>query len=219
MHRPRGGDKETRSVWPGRVALGVRATFADGHHQGAVGVVSIYSQIVDLTYWNSNPKSVAVATQGPATAEAEPDPAQTPKSPAILHAETQPGSWSVKMKVPYDKRDITGYAAVSFWIKAGDGSPPKELYVQLADDPVLSATTVTPRVPILNGKSLGADYLHVVIPLSQLLDPVPQFQSNQFAQVILAGDTTAPAGLIIANLQLLARYDEPPPAPANPTSQ
>ena len=221
MHRPRGGDKETRSVWPGRIALGVRATFADGHHQGAVGVVSIYSQTVDLTYWNSNPKSVAVETQGTVTAQAVADAAQTQKSLMVLRADTQPGSWSVKMKAPYNERDITSYAAVSFWIKAGDGTPPKELYVQLADEPILSAPTVTLRVPILNGKTLGADYLHVVVPLSQLLGPVPQFQSNQFAQVILSGDTTAPATLTIANLQFLARYDEPPPppAPADPSAK
>ena len=42
MHPP--AADEWRSSWPGRVALGVSATFADGRHEGAVGVVAVFAR-------------------------------------------------------------------------------------------------------------------------------------------------------------------------------
>ena len=217
LHRPRGGDPETRSVWPGRVAIGVRATFADGHHQGAVGVIDIYSPIVDLTFWDKNAKKIAAKTVGPATVTAAPNPAEIHNGVMALRADTQPGSWSVLMNAPYNKHDINGYEAVSFWIRVSDGAPPKELYVQLADEPEFSAPTTTERIPILNGKTLGADYFHVVIPLSKLIGPTSPFQSNHLARIILSGESTAPATFFIDDLQILARDDDP--APADPSSK
>jgi Sortilin, neurotensin receptor 3, len=213
LYRPRGGDKENRSIWPGRVAIGVRATYVDGHHQGAVGVLGIYSKISDLTFWDSNPKAnpkdIAVKIQGSVTAEAAPNPAEIHNGGMALRADTKPGSWSVLMMAPYDKSDITSYEAISFWIRTSDGTAPKELYLQLADEPRLSAPTTTGRVPILEGKTLGADYLHVVIPLNKLLVAGTPFQSNSLSQVILSGETTAPATFFIDGLQILARYDAP----------
>jgi hypothetical protein len=212
MYRPRGGDPETRSVWPGRVALGVRAEYPDGHCQGAVGVVGIYSKTVDLTFWANNTKSFLFKTDGTVTAQAASNPAEIHNATMALRADTQPGSWAVKISPPWTDRDITSYAAISFWIRSSAGTPASELNIQLADEPDFTAPTVTPPVSILEGKTLGADYLHITIPLSKLIPEGSPFETKHLANVIISGKATAPATYFIDGMQVLVHDDDTAPS-------
>ena len=212
QHRPNAADKDARSVWPGRVALGVRAAYPDGHFQGAVGVVAIYSQTVDITLWNRSPKSVSVVAAGTVAAQGAPNPAEIHNGSMAMKVDAKPGAWSVGVRIPRGQNDITSYEGISFWVRVSDGAPPPQLYLQIADRPEFSAPTTTPKLPLLEGKTLGADYIHVVVPISQLLAQSPGFQTNKLDQVIISGETTAPATLYIDGLQFLVHDDD---APAN----
>ncbi len=211
LHRPRGGDAETRSVWPGRVAVGVRVQYPDGHCQGAVGVVAIYSKTVDVTFWANNAKSFNVKTDGTVTAKAASNPAEIHNATMALCADTQPGAWTLKISPPWNQHDITSYGAISFWIRASAGTPASELYLQLVDAPEFTAPTTTPPVPILEGKTLGADYVHILVPLNRLIPEGSPFESNHLAQVLLTGKATAPATYFIDGLQILVHDDESAP--------
>jgi hypothetical protein len=128
-----------------------------------------------------------------------------------LCADTQPGAWTLKISPPWNQHDITSYGAISFWIRASAGTPASELYLQLVDAPEFTAPTTTPPVPILEGKTLGADYVHILVPLNRLIPEGSPFESNHLAQVLLTGKATAPATYFIDGLQILVHDDESAP--------
>jgi hypothetical protein len=218
IYRPRGG--ETRSVWPGRIALGVRATFADGHHQGAVGVVDLFNRINDITVWGTK-ANVVTSTEGDVTVEPGQNPREIHNGSAALRINAPKGPWSVHFKMPWPAWNTTSYEAVAFWIRMTDGRPPKELYLRFKDAPKFSDATTADPVPALNGIIPGADYQHVIVPLSQVIGSNTHLQTDRVSEVILSGDTDAPATLFVDGLQYLVQYDKPnvpaPVAPAPPS--
>jgi len=217
-HRPVREDKEWRSSWPGRVALGVTAAYADGHHTGAVGVETIYTQVNDITLWRDK-KSINTSTDGEVTAEVVDNPAEVHKGSPALQIKVPKGAWSVHLKIPWSDKDITSYEAVAFGIRLADGEAPKEISVRLKDAPEFSTATTTEPVPALNGLVPGADYQQVVVPVSQLIGSSPNFKLDHLNEIILSGDTTAPATLVIDGLQVLVHNDGPSPTAPAPAAQ
>jgi hypothetical protein len=213
-HRPAHEDKDWRSSWPGRVALGVTATFADGHHTGAVGVETISTQINDVSLWWGKP-IMTTSTEGDVTVAVVDESGEARHGPAALSIKVPKGHWVVHLKIAWEYRDMTSYEAVAFWLRMTDGEAPKEINMQLKDAPEFVDQTTTEPVPALNGIVPGADYQHIIVPTGQLLGSSPHFQTDRLWEVILSGDTTAPATLMIDGLQLLARNDKPSP-PAAP---
>jgi hypothetical protein len=216
-HRPPYGVKDWRSSWPGRVALGVTATFADGHHTGAVAVETIYTEINDIKVWRDGAK-VDTTTEGGVTVKALDNPREIHNGAVSLTIQAAAGKWTVHLKIPEPERDITSYEAVSFWLHAAGGTPPKEINMQLKDHPEFSDPTTTDPVPTLNGIVPGADDQRIVVPMSQLTGSSPNFQSDHLDEIIISGENTAPCTLVMTDLQVLAHYDKPnsPAAPPSP---
>jgi hypothetical protein len=222
-HRPNNEDHEWRNTWPGRIAMGIVATYADGKHRGAVGVVNVSEQIFDSSMWDGV-KSADSEVEGGVTAEPflNPPPPNLPvpasgkrKDDVAVRLTVPKGPWKVSFKIPYNKDNINSYAAISFYLHLDAGEAPRELYLQLRDGPEFSLPTTTDRVPILHGTTLNAEYQRFVVPMTQLLGTAPQFQADHLSAIIISGETDAPATLVIEGLQALTTYTPPSsPGPA-----
>ena len=216
-HRPNNDDNEWRSTWPGRVALGVTATWLDGHHQGAVGVVAVYTSSLDISVWNKREHKVVTTVEGDATVQPFVNPPEVHKGIPGLQVAVKKGAWTLHIKMPYNIRDITSYEGVSFSVQLVDGATPKALSVQLRDEPEFSPPTFSEKIEALQGKVLTNDYQQFVVPMDQLLPPGSPLQTNHLAEVIISGESDAPATLNIDGLEFIARYNEA--ASAQPESQ
>jgi len=138
-----------------------------------------------------------------------------------LRIEAGHGPWSVFLEVPRPERDITSYAALSFWIRVADGVPPKELYLQLRDKPEYSEPVTTERIPIfanIREGGIAGEYRRVVVPFSLMIGPDSEFQMGRLNRIIISGDAAEPSKLFIDGPRILATMDEPEipakPAPA-----
>ena len=216
-HSPRPDD--WRRSWPGRVALGVTATYADGQRQGAVGLAAIYPKIEGYDLWNKNFDKAVFSTKGDVAADVVPGPPGTPDGGTNLCVKTGKGPWSVFLRIPWGRNDITGFQALTFRIRAGEGPVPEEIYVQLRDSPELTAPVISDRFPLiaggLHGAALGADFLRAVLPFSRLLSGNSKLETGRLDTIILSGDGGAPATFCIDSPRVLATMEEA--APANDT--
>gem|GEM_PF-587217 len=196
-----------RTWLPGRVAMGVSATFADGTHQGAVGVVGIYPKIESKVFWGRY-HDIQCTTEGDVTTESVPNPEKLHKGVTkSLSIHAGHGPWSVTFDIaPWDG-DITGYQKLSFGLRVSDGTPPKKLYLQLCDNPTLSAPTTTDRVDVLQDGipgGLNSEYKTVSIPIDKLLGKqISQFQTTKLHKIIISGDGGEPVTLLMDWLSLL----------------
>jgi hypothetical protein len=197
---------EWRSVPPGPVAFGVTATYADGRRQGAVGVVGVYRLLKDFDLWNRNGTDINAATDGAIKARPVYNPAIVHKGSQALRLDADKGGWSVTLSLTRSMQDLTSYGAFSFWMKAGGGEPPKELYLQLRDEPEFSEPTTTAAVMVPNVK-IGSDYQRIVAPLDELLGSNPQFQTGRVRKIIISGTTSGPVTLYFDRPRMLGSGD------------
>ncbi len=165
---PRRLKKDThdlRRQWPGPTGLTVTAAAPDGKVAGAVAVFSIFD----------HPESFFLMQKG---------------QPFAVKGEPWTKSWG-----GYQPHDISGYYALTFWIKT-DAAEAEDVTVQLRDAPPFSLGTTTPPVSILkegfvDGGKIAGDWRLVTIPLARLLKETPQFERGGLGSVILSGEGKA----------------------------
>ncbi len=205
-YQPRGDDPEWRCDGPGRIAVGVVSTYADGQRRGAVGVVNYFEQILDLPIWGDGLGSATFSLENGVTAEpflnplAPGQPSYAPrlhKGDVAVRLNVPKGPWTVHIKMPYNRHVIDSYAGLSFFARIEAGSASKEIYLQLLDEPEFSPPTTTARLPMLNGLTLTKDYQRVSAPMSQILGPGSMLQTDHLSEIILSGDNDAPGTLVI----------------------
>jgi hypothetical protein len=209
-HHP--AEDDWRCTWPGRVALGVTATFADGRRQGAVGVLGIYPLLKDFDLWNPDGGNIAANCDGEVKVRPVLNPPDVHKGSGALRLDASKGPWTVQVNVPWNRWDFTSYGALSFHIKANGGEPPKELYLQLRDSPEFSDPTTTARIPIFHFIAEGGiagDYRRAVIPLSQLVGTNSQLQTARISNIIISGATDGPVTLFMDGPRVLASAEAP----------
>jgi hypothetical protein len=203
-------DLDWRCSWPGRVALGVTATYPDGHRQGAVGVVGIYPLLKDFDIWNKNGGDIAADCDGQIKVRPVLNPPAVHNGSPALRLDAAKGAWSVQVDLPWNARDFTSYGALSFWIKACDGPPPAELSVQLRDQPEFSDPTTTAPVPLsgfIPEGGLSGEYRQAVVPLTRLLGSNSQLQTTSLKNIILSGTTDGPVTVYIDGPRVLVSPD------------
>ena len=210
---------EWRSRGPGRVALGVVATYADGKCCGAVGVLNVLKKFADISLWNEGIGSAGGTVEGGVTAEPFLNPL-APKQPSYaprLHQgdvavrlTVSNGPWAMHFKMAYNRQDIESSVAIAFYLRLDGGAAPKELYLQLRDDPDFSPPTTTEKVAVLNGVTLGPTWQRIIVPMQQVLGTATQFQLDHLDEIIVSGDGSAPATLVMDGLQALATDPKPP---------
>ncbi|MDD5262293.1 MAG: hypothetical protein PHD76_10655 [Methylacidiphilales bacterium] len=199
-----------RPSWPGRLAIGVTASYAGGTRQGAVGVVGLYPEVQSWVFWGYYHDKIAVKAEGDITTESVPNPNELHKGPTgALRIHAGHGPWSISIDIPpWSGGDITGYEALSFGVRSADGPPPKELYVQLRDAPELSEATTTDRIGVIHEGvregAISSEYRTVVVPFDKLLGKqIAQFQTSRLSKIIISGDGGDPVNLFIDWLSYL----------------
>lgn len=222
-HSPR--EDEWRPSGPGRVAMGVTATYSDGHAQGAVGVVEIFERVLDFGLWHDGTGSVAQDVEGGVTVEPFLNPlapGQPSYAPRLHHGDVAvrlkvpKGPWAVHFKAPYNRHDIDAHPALSLFVRLDDGAAPSRLSLQLRDAPDFSPPTTTDRVSVLQGITLNGTYQRVVFPMTQVVGTALQFQRDHLDEIIISGDSPAPATLVIDGLEANATNPPAPPPPEPP---
>jgi hypothetical protein len=206
-------ENESRSVWPGPVALGVKVTYADGHHQAAVGVINILPKVSDIPIWGDGVGAVTDTVEGGVTVEPFLNPLEKDQpayAPHLHHGDVAvrvkapKGAWTVHFKAPYNRLDISSHTALGLYLRTDTGSAPKQLYLQLRDQPAFSPPIDTDKVPLLAGVTLNANYQHVVISMPQIIGKASLFQLDHLDEFILSGENDAPGSFVIDGLQALA---------------
>ena len=216
-------DLDWRSTWPGRVALGVTAAYPDGHRQGAVAVLGIYPLLKDFDLWSKNGGNIAADCNGQVKVRPVLNPPAIHSGSSALRLDAAKGPWTVEVEVPARTRDFTSYGALSFWIKAADGQPPKDLSVQLRDQPEFSDPTTTPPLPVygfIAEGGISGEYRRAVIPLARLLGSNSQLQTTSLKSIILTGTTDGPVTLYVdgPRVHVSARSRRPRTNEANETT-
>jgi hypothetical protein len=217
LYRPKPSD--WRRTWPGQVGFGITATYSDGHREGAVALVGIYPSIQSFDIGVSQ-KNIN-KPEGDAQIEVVQNPAEIHKGSNALCIHTGKGPWTIPLNFPFGKNDITSYQGFSFFIKATEGEPPKELYVQLCDEPELNAPVTTERVAVIGEGvregNISSDYRCVIVPFSRLLDDASALDTSKVRRILISGDGGAPATLWIDRPRILADTEEAIPFNDTPT--
>ncbi len=219
-----------RPDYPGQIPLGVTAVFADGHRQGAVGVVGVYPRLKSYYFWwygwndpEKEAKNIHLDTQGAVTVKALPNPPgyKFKRSAYTLCLEAQSGTWSATMAVPYMMDNFSSHQAISFWIKAANGQPPKGLYIQLQDKPGLAAPVTTERFPVSSGiheGGISTDYRRAILNFKDLLGKNdPPLETDRVGKIIICGEGDAPSTLYINDFQILSWSQESNPSDQPPS--
>ncbi|MCX5682252.1 MAG: hypothetical protein NT049_01010 [Planctomycetota bacterium] len=157
-------NRDVRRRWPGPMGLTVTATGDGGAIAGAVGVLAVYDRPESF---NISGRKVA-----PIVVEGKP--------------------WEKSFGTGDRPVDISGFHALTFWIKT-DAEGAEEVSVRLRDDQPFSGSTSTPPVPILQEKFIEGGKVtlgwHLVsIPLARLLKDVGKFETSRLGAVVVSGE-------------------------------
>jgi hypothetical protein len=160
----KGDNRDIRRRWPGPLGLTVTATGEASAIAGAVGVLAVYDR----------PESFNISGR-------KVDPIAVGGKP-----------WEKSFGTGERPVDISGFHALTFWIKT-DAEGAEEISVRLRDDQPFSGSTSTPPIPILQEKFLDGgkvvrDWRLVSIPLARLLKGVGQFETSRLGAVVVSGE-------------------------------
>jgi hypothetical protein len=193
---------DTRALAPaGPHGLSVKALAADGGTiGGAVAVLAVFDRPDAMVFWSDKTSSALRAESGDAAPVA-----QVPKDEALfgtkcLKLQTGGKPWSAALGgAGYDGRDVSGYVALSFWVRSDSAG---ELNVCLRDLPEFADVTTSAAVglvkdALVEGGKLTGDWHRVVIPLPRLLAAAPNFRISQLGQIVFSGDGKPPATIWI----------------------
>jgi hypothetical protein len=159
--------RDCRRPYPGLMGLTVTVVGADGSLAGAVGVLAVYDRPESFTLGGRKTE------------------------PIIVTGEPWTRAWTTG-----DPRDITGYHAVTFWIKT-DLARGEDVTVQLRDSQPFSLPTTTPPLGLLkdgflDGGAITTQWRLVTIPLARLLKGAPQFEISRLGALVLSGEGKVP---------------------------
>jgi len=213
--------RDWRREWPGPMSLTVTAVGSDGALSGAVGVLFAAKRPESFTYWEEDYSPSIRNPTGEVSIDRDPQVAPPPTSRSSWRITAGKGPWTLPIGDPYHPRDITGFYAVSLWVKS-DGRSPDDLRVQFRDQPDYLAPTTTPPVslggtgfqPVDHGQdaratgAMAAEFRRVVIPLEPLLARTPGLLPRLFCWVIFSGDGSAPGTWWVDDIRLFRTKEE-----------
>ena len=189
-----------RPTAPGQVPFGVAAISADGKRNGAVALAGIYTTVTSFDMLEKRGGPLAAGSEGEVSVRPTTNPADIHEGSQCLRIEPRGGPWSVSIEASRKAHDVTGYEALSFWVRAAPGSTiPTSLNIQFVDRPDFSEPIKTPLLPILPDHieqgAIGTDYRRVIIPLEPLLES--GFQPSRLDKIILSGEAKSPEILFL----------------------
>jgi len=193
-----------RPTAPSQVPFGVAALSRDGKRNGAVALAGVYSKVASFDMWEKRGGPLAAGSEGEVSVRPAANPADIHAGSPCFSIEPRKGPWSVSIKATRKAQDITGYEALSFWIRAAPGSPiPAALRIQFVDRPDFSESVTTPPISIIpdliDQGAIGPDYRRVIVPLEPLLES--GFQPSRLGKIILSGDAESPETLFLDGIR------------------
>lgn len=200
--RSRQGD--WRPTAPGQVPFGVAAISADGKRTGAVALAGIYSTVASFDMWEKRGGSPATESEGEVSVRPATNPSDIHDGAPCFRIEPRGGPWSVSIKATQKARDVTGYEALSFWVRAApDSTIPTSLNIQFIDRPDFSEPVKTPPVSVIpdliDQGVISTEYRRVIVPLEPLLES--GFQPSRLDKIILSGDAKSPEILFLDGIR------------------
>jgi hypothetical protein len=182
-----------RRRFPGRVGLSITAADTEGRLGGAVAMLACLRRAESFTWWGEDEHVLrARGTQGAVTKEVLDSEADARSGRVCYRIDAAVGPWSVVFGSPYGRHNLTGFHAISFWIKS-DQPAAGELVLRLRDSREHSVSATTPGVPIvgekcIEGGSIVPTYRRVVVPLDRLFRNAEGFRPDLAAQMVLSGN-------------------------------
>ncbi|HCE44369.1 MAG TPA: hypothetical protein DET40_12550 [Lentisphaeria bacterium] len=192
--RLRNDDKMIKR-WPGQIGLTLNAEGNDGAAYSAVAPIDIYSMPEAFEFYRSR-SNMRLETSGNATGiTAVPAGEAHAKPEECFKLEVKPGAWQATIGGG-GLSDITGYYALSFWIKSSTDSS-DDVLLQMRDSPMYMDPAATEAEGIsdpayIESGMVLSDWQRVVIPLSSILNGSPDFRSTELGSIIFSGSCTAP---------------------------
>ncbi|MHC5053401.1 MAG: hypothetical protein ACYTKD_01645 [Planctomycetota bacterium] len=177
----------------GNIPLWVTAVREGGRRTSAPGVLSALRRRESLVFWNERGGRVDEAEGAVSLAE-DRTPGAAREGDACLKITAGPGPWRVSHGDPYRPVDLTGYHALSLWVR-GEAPAGTSLNVHIADSPENTFPTVSPPVRIAEGGAGdGRDgWRRVAVPVARMLEGAKDFQPSQTTYVVFSGDGAATA--------------------------
>ncbi len=192
--RLRNDDKMIKR-WPGQIGLTLNAEGGDGSAYAAVAPLDIYSMPEAFEFYRSR-SNMRIETEGNVSGVTTvPGGESHGKPEECFKLEVKPGAWKASIGGG-GLSDITGYYAISFWIKSSTDAT-DDVFLQMRDSPMYmdpvstEAEGISDPAYIESGMVLS-DWQRVVIPLSNMLQNSPDFRSAELGSVIFSGSCTAP---------------------------
>ncbi|HUT36082.1 MAG TPA: choice-of-anchor X domain-containing protein [Planctomycetota bacterium] len=199
--------RDWRREWPGPLGLTVTAVGTDGALSGAVGVLFAAKRPEGFLYWEEDSAPSVRNPTGEVSIAVDPHVAPPPTSKSSWRIKAGKGPWTLPIGNPYVPRDITGFHAVSLWVKS-DGKSPDDLRVQFRDQPDYIAPTTTPPVSLGGAGAVTAKFRRVVIPLEPLLARTPGFLTRLFCWVVFSGEGRAQGTWWVDDIRLFRTKED-----------
>ncbi len=196
--------EEWRPSAPGQIPFGVAAVSESGKRTGAVALAAVYTKIASFDMWEKRGGPLATKSEGEVSVRPSSNPPEIHEGSPCFRIEPRGGPWSVSIEATHKARDITGYEALSFWMRAVPGNAiPTSLNVQFIDQPEFSEPVTTPPAAIvpdlIDQGAIGTEYRRVIIPLTPLLES--GFQPSRLDKIILSGDAESPTAFFLDGIR------------------
>lgn len=193
-----------RPAAPDQIPFGIAAVSQAGKRAGAVALAGVYTKVASFDMWEKRGGPLASDSEGEVSVRPTTNPPDLHEGSPCFRVEPRGGPWSVSIEATHKARDITGYEALSFWIRAAPGSAiPTSLNVQFLDQPDFSEPVMTPPVAIvpdlIDQGAIGTEYRRVIVPLEPLL--ASGFQPSRLDKIILSGDAQSPATFFLDGIR------------------
>jgi hypothetical protein len=202
----------------GALALWVRARDAGGREARAPALVHVYERREAFVYWKDRRFDV-IEKKGEVTLEREESREAAYEGGKCLKLTAGPGPWLVSFGSPSRQMDLSGYFALSLWIRS-DAKVGAEINVHLSDRPDKSFPVTTPPVPIVaggfvRGGGLSSEWRRAVVPLVRLLREARAspaggqgFQPGLTNCVVFSGEAGVQTTFRIDDVRFIATAEE-----------
>lgn len=197
---------EWRRSFPGTAGLTVTAVTEDGALAGAVGLFTFLHRPESFKWWGGRDYQTKLRdTSTNMSGELVPGAEPARSGREVLRLNLQGGPWRAPFGSHWRITDITGYHAISFWIKT-DTDKPEELYLQLMDSPEESISSSTHKVSLVRGGhvqggAITTSFRKVIVPLRPLLRGKTSFHPQLFAFLVFSGEGKTQRTYDIGNIR------------------
>ncbi len=196
-------DDKIMKRWPGPIGLTLNAEGSNGMRFATVAPIDIFAMPEAFEFYR-NRSNMRIETEGNVTGVTTVPAGEAHGKPEeCFKLEVKPGAWKATIGGG-GLSDMTGYYAISFWIKSSTDST-DDMSIQMRDSPMYmdpvetEAEGIADPAYIENGMILS-DWQRVVIPISNLLQSSPDFRSSELGSVIFSGNCTGPVTYWISEI-------------------